>query len=119
VVIDHGLVLTIGYLITEAEAVWLHRGDGSVVEGHALGFDFESGFGLVQALGDLDLEPLPLGSSAPRKSATAWWSAAPAGRTRSVASQIAPSRNSPAIGNICWMKRSSPIPRTRTGAAPG
>ena len=34
VVIDHGLVLTIGYLITEAEAVWLHRGDGSVVEGH-------------------------------------------------------------------------------------
>src|SRR6187431_1076041 len=40
VVIDNGLVLTIGYLITEAEAVWLHRGDGSVVEGHALGFDF-------------------------------------------------------------------------------
>ena len=33
-----------------------------VVEGHALGFDFESGFGLVQALGDLDLAPLPLGS---------------------------------------------------------
>ena len=48
VVIDHGLVLTIGYLITEADAVWLHRGDGSVVEGHALGFDFESGFGLVR-----------------------------------------------------------------------
>ena len=64
VVIDDGLVLTIGYLITEAEAVWLHRGDGRVVEGHALGFDFESGFGLVQALGDLDLAPLPLGSSA-------------------------------------------------------
>ena len=63
-VIDDGLVLTIGYLITEAEAVWLHRGDGRVVEGHALGFDFESGFGLVQALGDLDLDPLPLGSSA-------------------------------------------------------
>src|SRR5258705_7612116 len=64
VVIDDGLVLTIGYLITEAEAVWLHRGDGRVVEGHALGFDFESGFGLVQALGDLELDPLPLGSSA-------------------------------------------------------
>src|SRR4051795_1945850 len=63
VLIDDGLVLTIGYLITEAESVWLHRGDGRVVEGHALGFDFESGLGLVQALGDLDLEPLPLGSS--------------------------------------------------------
>src|SRR5437588_12756338 len=68
VVIDSGLVLTIGYLITEAEAAWLHRGDGSVGEGHALGFDFESGFGLVQALGDLDLERLPLGSSASAQS---------------------------------------------------
>src|SRR3954471_23856783 len=64
VLIDNGLVLTIGYLITEAETVWLHLGDGRVVEGHALGFDFESGFGLVQALGRLDVEPLPLGSSA-------------------------------------------------------
>src|SRR3974390_3928549 len=50
VLIDDGLVLTIGYLITEAEAVWLHLGDGRVVEGHALGFDSVSGFGLVQAL---------------------------------------------------------------------
>src|SRR4030088_260920 len=63
VLIDDGLVLTIGYLITEAEAVWLHLGDGRVVEGHALGFDSVSGFGLVQALGELDLDPLPLGSS--------------------------------------------------------
>src|SRR5258705_9676170 len=63
VVIDDGLVLTIGYLITEAEAVWLHLGDGRVVEGHALGFDSVSGFGLVQALGRIDLDPLPLGSS--------------------------------------------------------
>ena len=28
VLIDNGLVLTIGYLITEAEQVWLHLGDG-------------------------------------------------------------------------------------------
>src|SRR5438132_4063649 len=63
VVIDDGLVLTIGYLITEAESVWLHLGDGRVVEGHALGFDPVTGFGLVQALGRIDLDPLPLGSS--------------------------------------------------------
>ena len=54
VLIDDGLVLTIGYLITEAETVWLHLGDGRVVQGHALGFDFETGFGLVQALGHID-----------------------------------------------------------------
>src|SRR3954453_24177881 len=67
VLIDDGLVLTIGYLITEAETVWLHLGDGRVVEGHALGFDSETGFGLVQALGRPGLAPLPLGSSAASK----------------------------------------------------
>src|SRR6202142_3933627 len=67
VLIDDGLVLTIGYLITEAETVWLHLGDGRVVEGHALGFDSESGFGLVQPLGRIDLDPLPIGSSASTK----------------------------------------------------
>ena len=55
VLIGNGLVLTIGYLITEAETIWLHLGDGRVVEGHALGFDQETGFGLVQALARLDL----------------------------------------------------------------
>ena len=64
VVIGDGLVLTIGYLITEAETVWLHLGDGRVVEGHALGSDSETGFGLVQALGRTGLPTLPLGSSA-------------------------------------------------------
>src|SRR5213080_2650989 len=64
VVIDDGLVLTIGYLITEAETVWLHLGDGRVMEGHALGFDSVTGFGLVQALGQMNIDPLPIGSSA-------------------------------------------------------
>ena len=59
-----GLVLTIGYLIAEAESVWLTANDGSVLAGHALGYDFESGFGLVQALGRFNLAPLELGSSA-------------------------------------------------------
>src|SRR6201987_3121560 len=63
VLIDDGLVLTIGYLITEAEAVWLHLGDGRVVEGHALGFDSVTGFGLVQALGKIDFPSLEIGSS--------------------------------------------------------
>lgn len=62
VLIDDGLVITIGYLITEAESLWLHLGDGRVVEGHALAYDQETGFGLVQALGQIDLPALPLGS---------------------------------------------------------
>ncbi|MFN5667658.1 S1C family serine protease [Bradyrhizobium sp.] len=89
VLIDNGLVLTIGYLITEAATVWLHLGDGRAVEGHALGFDFESGFGLVQALGRLDIDPLPIGSSAATQVGDNVVLGGAGGRTRSVASQIA------------------------------
>ncbi|MGY3487250.1 S1-C subfamily serine protease [Bradyrhizobium sp. USDA 4011] len=89
VLIDDGLVLTIGYLITEAATVWLHLGDGRAVEGHALGFDFESGFGLVQALGRLDIKPLPIGSSAATQVGDNVVLGGAGGRTRSVASQIA------------------------------
>ena len=65
VVIDaDGLVLTIGYLITEAEEVWLTTHDGRVVFAHVVGIDQQTGFGLVQALGQLDLPALTLGSSA-------------------------------------------------------
>jgi len=89
VVIDDGLVLTIGYLITEAEAVWLHMSDGRVVQGHALGFDAVTGFGLVQALGHLGLDPLPIGSSAATSVGDRVVLGGVGGRTRSVASQIA------------------------------
>src|SRR4030081_3596769 len=89
VVIDDGLVLTISYLITEAEAVWLHLGDGRVVEGHVLGFDSVSGFGLVQALGRIDLEPLPLGSSSDAQIGDRVVVGGAGGRARFVASPIA------------------------------
>jgi S1-C subfamily serine protease len=58
-----GLVLTIGYLITEAETIWLSLSDGRAVPGHALGYDQETGFGLLQALARVDLPELPLGQS--------------------------------------------------------
>jgi len=89
VLIDRGLVLTIGYLITEAESVWLHLGDGGVVEGHTLGFDSNSGFGLVQALGQIDIDPVPLGSSAKTQLGDRVVVGGAGGRTRSVACQIA------------------------------
>lgn len=60
---DDGLVLTIGYLITEAESVWLTRADGRLIPAHALAVDQETGFGLVQALEHVDLPALGLGSS--------------------------------------------------------
>jgi S1-C subfamily serine protease len=64
VISDTGLVLTIGYLITEAETIWLSPNAGPPAEGHALAYDQETGFGLVQALARLDLPALPIGCSA-------------------------------------------------------
>jgi S1-C subfamily serine protease len=89
VLIGDGLVLTIGYLITEAETVWLHLGDGRVVQGHALGFDQETGFGLVQALGSIDLPVLALGSSAAAEIGERVVVGGAGGRTRSLAGRIA------------------------------
>jgi S1-C subfamily serine protease len=63
VIADTGLVVTMGYLITEAENVWLKSGDGRVIPGHPIAIDMESGFGLVQALGRLDLPAMKLGRS--------------------------------------------------------
>src|SRR5690349_21913751 len=51
---DDGVVLTIGYLITEAESIWLTTNGGVVVPGHALAYDQVTGLGLVMPLGKLD-----------------------------------------------------------------
>jgi S1-C subfamily serine protease len=60
---EDGLVLTIGYLITEAESIWLTTNRGTVVQGHALAYDQATGFGLVMPLGRLNVRPLARGSA--------------------------------------------------------
>jgi S1-C subfamily serine protease len=67
VIREDGLVLTIGYLITEAEEVWLGGHDGRSVAGHVLAYDQATGFGLVQALGKLGLPAMGLGDSGKAK----------------------------------------------------
>jgi S1-C subfamily serine protease len=65
VVIDSaGLILTIGYLITEATDVWLTAEDGREVAAHPLAYDQVTGFGLILPLEKLDVPPIALGSSA-------------------------------------------------------
>src|SRR6201986_4977008 len=58
---EDGLVLTIGYLITEAETIWLTSEGGGAVQGHVVAYDQDTGFGLVQALGRLKVPPIDLG----------------------------------------------------------
>jgi S1-C subfamily serine protease len=65
VVIDSaGLVLTIGYLMTEATDVWLTTDAGKEIAAHPLAYDQVTGFGLVLPLQKLDAPPVSLGSSA-------------------------------------------------------
>ena len=63
VIKEHGLVATIGYLVMEAETIWITAADGRAIPGHALAYDQETGFGLVQPLGRLDLPMLEVGDS--------------------------------------------------------
>src|SRR4029450_8232139 len=63
VIRDDGLVLTIGFPITEAESVWLTANDANVTPAHPVAFDFASGFGLVMPLGPLRLPVLARGSA--------------------------------------------------------
>src|SRR5688572_19247974 len=64
VIRDDGLVLTIGYLVTEASTIWLTTNKGVVVPAFPLGYDQTTGFGLVQPLGKLAVRPLARGSAA-------------------------------------------------------
>jgi len=61
---DDGVVLTIGYLILEADQVELVAGDGRHIPARVVAYDQASGFGLVQALAPLGIAPAPLGVSA-------------------------------------------------------
>jgi S1-C subfamily serine protease len=63
VIHENGLVLTIGYLITEAETVWLVTNAGTAAAAHVVGYDQTTGFGLVQALGRLGVPAMGLGTS--------------------------------------------------------
>jgi S1-C subfamily serine protease len=88
VIRNDGVVLTVGYLVTEAETVWLTLSDGRTVPGHALAYDQETGFGLVQALARLDLPALPLGRPKAARIGENVVMAGAGGRQRSVAARI-------------------------------
>lgn len=65
VVIDSsGLVLTIGYLVTEADTVELATADGRKFPANVVGFDNATGLGLVKSLKPLPIKPVDFGESA-------------------------------------------------------
>jgi len=68
IVIDSdGLVLTIGYLMVEAHAGEIVLNDGRQVGAEVVGYDYDTGFGLLRATAPLNVRPVPFGSSAALK----------------------------------------------------
>jgi len=63
VIREDGLILTIGYLVTEAESIWLTTNQGKAVPAHVVAFDFVTGFGLIQALDKLHSPAIRRGSA--------------------------------------------------------
>ncbi len=63
VISDDGLVLTIGYLILEATGIELTTSDGRTIPAEFVGYDHDTGFGLVRALHPLGVNPFELGDS--------------------------------------------------------
>jgi S1-C subfamily serine protease len=59
-----GYILTIGYLILEAESIEVLDPEDKVIAAKFIGYDYDTGFGLIQADKRLNVAPLQLGSSA-------------------------------------------------------
>jgi S1-C subfamily serine protease len=64
---DKGLVLTIGYLMVEAHAAEVTSNDGRTLPATVVGYDHESGFGLLRTIAPLQVKPMALGSAAALK----------------------------------------------------
>jgi S1-C subfamily serine protease len=67
VIDDNGLVLTIGYLMVEAQAAEVITNEGRAVPANVVGYDHQSGIGLLRAIVPLKVHPLGLGHSADLK----------------------------------------------------
>ena len=89
VIRSDGVILTVGYLVTEADSVWLGLSDGRTIPGHVLGYDQTTGFGLIQALARVELPTLAIGSAAALETGTQVVLAGAGGRAHSLAGQVA------------------------------
>ncbi|MGH6814189.1 MAG: S1C family serine protease [Hyphomicrobiaceae bacterium] len=64
VIAGDGLILTIGYLMVEAHSAEVVANDGRTVPANVVGYDYETGFGLLRATEPLGVRPMALGKSA-------------------------------------------------------
>src|SRR5512140_1117305 len=63
VIDDEGLIVTIGYLIMEADTITVTNSEGDSLPATIIGYDYESGFGLVRTRRPFPVKPMPFGDS--------------------------------------------------------
>ena len=63
VVIDDKHILTIGYIVVEAETITISLPDGRKFPGELIGYDHTTGFGILRTIIQSDLTPLKIGDS--------------------------------------------------------
>jgi len=115
---DAGHILTIGYLLLEAESILVVTADGRVLPAAVAGFDHASGFGLVRAAQSLDHPPLALGDSNEVREMNTVTVAAHAGAVAGRMRASSAAGHSPAGGNMRSTTRSSPRRRAINTVAP-
>jgi len=63
VIDDEGLIVTIGYLIMEADSISVTDSEGRTLPASIIGYDYESGFGLIRTAVPPPIRPMPFGDS--------------------------------------------------------
>ena len=63
VIIDDKHILTIGYIVVEADTINIGLPGGKTVPGELVGYDHTSGFGILRTINSTKLNPLKLGDS--------------------------------------------------------
>ena len=120
IIIDEsGLVLTIGYLMVEAHAAELITNAGRTVPASVVGYDHETGFGLLRAIEPLKIKPLAVRQIGRRQGAGSRAGGELWRRRHGVAgARREPPRVRRFLGIPGRRTRSSPRRRIRPGAAP-
>lgn len=89
---DRGTVVTIGYLITEAQSVFLSTRSGRVVQAVPLAYDQATGLGLLKALGPLGTRGVSCGSTRHAKTGDSVFLLGAGGKTHALSARLADKR---------------------------
>ena len=118
VIDDAGLIVTIGYLITEAMAAEVTTAAGKASRAEIIGFDTQSGLGLLRAAEPLEVKPMPIGTAKGLAEKAPVIVTGHGGAEAAQAAVVVSRRPLPDIGSTCWTTQSSPRHPIPHGAAP-